>query len=55
MLTLSPFQQHMRAGQTAAVSVALRQLCNVCGRDDTADIRIGSKNTHKHIHMWKHS
>lgn len=41
--------------QTAAASVALRQLCNVRCSDDTADIRINSRNTHKHIHMWKPS
>lgn len=41
--------------RTAAVSVALRQLCNVRCSEDTSDIRINSKNTHKHIHMWKSS
>lgn len=50
------FSSRMRSAvQTAAVSVAMRQLCNVCCSDDTADIRINSKNTHKHIHMWKTS
>lgn len=50
------FSKHMlRAVRLSAVSVALRQLCNVCCSDDTADIRSNSKDTHKHIHMWKPS
>lgn len=53
MLTLS-FQQK-QAIKMAAVSVALRQLCDVYCSDDTADIRINSRNTRKHIHMCKPS
>lgn len=39
--------------QSAAVSVALKQLCAVCFRHDAADIRINTKNTHRLVHMWK--
>lgn len=39
--------------QSAAVSVALKQLCAVCFRHDAADIRINTKNTHQLVHMWK--
>lgn len=32
----------------------VRRLCHICCSNDPVDIHSDSKNTHKHIHTWKH-
>lgn len=33
----------------------VRRLCHICCGNDPVNIHTDSKNTHKHIHTWKHS
>lgn len=51
----SPRSLEKKKAKLKTWDLLVRWLCHICYSNDPVVIHADSKNTHKHIHMWKHS